>query len=246
MNRRVSLAALFVSFALAAPAALAQQAPEPNAPRAWDAMQVEKIEALELVGDVENGKAAYAVCASCHLPNGAGRPDGAFPQLAGQHESVLIKQIADIRAGRRDNPIMAPFAAKLADAQELADVAAYIGTLPIPTDNGKGPGTALAKGEQLYARDCVPCHGAHGEGSDAKLYPVLAGQHYEYALRQLRDIAGGRRRNANPDMVKIVRAYKDDELQAVADWATRLSAPPRAQVPAPGPREERPSSDAAD
>ena len=34
--------------------------------------------------------------------------------------------MADIRAGLRDNPTMYPFAATLTDAQELADVAAYI------------------------------------------------------------------------------------------------------------------------
>ncbi len=197
----------------------------------WNAMNVEKVEALGLVGDVANGKAAYEVCAACHLPSGSGRPDGAFPQLAGQHGTVLIKQIADIRAGRRDNPIMAPFAMKLIDPQELADVAAYIETLPIPSDNGKGPGTNLATGERLYQRDCVPCHGAQGEGSDEKFYPVLAGQHYEYMLRQIRDIAGGRRRNANPDMVKVVRDYKDEELQAVVDYMSRLHWPARAPAP---------------
>ena len=37
--------------------------------------------------------------------------DGTFPQLAGQHTTVLIKQMADIRAGERDNPTMYPFAA---------------------------------------------------------------------------------------------------------------------------------------
>ena len=34
---------------------------------------------------------------------------------------------------------------------------------------------------------------------------MLAGQHYKYLLRQITDIADGRRRNANPDMVKIVK-----------------------------------------
>ncbi len=194
----------------------------------WNAMNVEKVDALNLIGNPKHGKVAYEVCAACHLPNGSGRPDGSFPQLAGQHETVLIKQIADIRAGRRDNPIMVPFAMKISDAQELADVAAYLQTLPIPADNGKGPGTNLESGEQLYRRDCIRCHGEQGEGSEEKLYPVLAGQHYEYLLRQVRDIASGRRRNANPEMVKVVQDYKDDELQAVADYLSRLRWPARA------------------
>ncbi len=194
----------------------------------WNEMQGEKVEALGLKGDVKNGEAAYEVCSACHLPSGSGRPDGTFPQLAGQHKTVLIKQIADIRAGRRDNPIMYPFATTLTDPQELADVAAYIQTLSIPPGNGRGPGTDLASGEQLFQRDCVQCHGKQGEGNEEKFYPVLAGQHYEYMLRQIRDIAAGRRRNANPDMVKVVKGYKDEELQAVVDYMSRLHWPARA------------------
>ena len=198
----------------------------------WNAMNVEKIDALELVGDVENGKAAYEEeCASCHLPSGAGQPDGKFPQLAGQHDTVLIKQIADIRAERRENRVMHPYSMKLIDAQEIADVAAYLQTLPIPPGNGKGPGTNLATGERLYQRDCVQCHGRHGEGNEVKFYPVLAGQHYEYMLRQIRDIAAGRRHNANPDMVKVVKNYEDEQLQAVVDYMSRLKWPGPAAKP---------------
>lgn len=209
--------------------ALAQPAPKATGIESqryeWNAMEGEKLEALQRKGNVTDGKVAYEVCAACHLASGSGRPDGSFPQLAGQHATVLIKQIADIRAGRRDNPIMAPFAARLVDPQELADVAAYIQALPIPPANGVGPGTNLALGEQLYARDCVACHGDRGQGDAARFYPMLAGQHYEYLLRQIRDVAARRRRNANPDMVKIVAVYKDEELQAVVDYASRLAWP---------------------
>jgi cytochrome c553 len=194
----------------------------------WNAQEGEKIEALKKKGDAKRGEEAYEVCGACHLPSGAGRPDGTFPQLAGQHRTVLIKQIADIRAGRRDNPIMYPFAKTLIDPQELANVAAYIETLPIPTNNGRGSGKDLERGGQLYARDCVKCHGKQGEGSMENFYPVLAGQHYEYLLRQIRDIAAKRRRNANPDMVKVVENYKDEELQAVVDYMSRLEWPERA------------------
>jgi cytochrome c553 len=194
----------------------------------WNAMEGEKVEALTLKGDPKRGEEAYEVCAACHLPSGAGRPDGTFPQLAGQHKSVLIKQIADIRAGRRENPIMYPFAKTLTDPQELADVAAYLETLSIPTNNGKGTGgDHLKRGEQLYKQDCVKCHGPNGEGSLKDFYPVLAGQHYEYLLRQIRDIAGLKRRNANPDMVKVVKPYPDADLQAVVDYMSRLSWPER-------------------
>jgi cytochrome c553 len=233
MNPAKTITMLGCLVALCAPAAAsAQAAPQKKAGieaegYVWNEAAGEKIEALKLTGDVENGRDAFEVCSACHLPSGAGRPDGTFPQLAGQHTTVLIKQIADIREGLRDNPIMYPFAKTLIDPQELADVAAYIQTLPIPSDNGRGPGTDLKRGEELYARDCVQCHQDHGQGDAAKFYPVLAGQHYKYLLRQIGDIAAGRRRNANPDMVKIVKEYSEQDLSAVVDYMSRLEWPER-------------------
>jgi len=228
---RAFLAALGAGLALAVAAGAQPPAPKAKGIESegysWNEMVGEKVEALTLKGNPENGADAYEVCSACHLPNGAGRPDGTFPQLAGQHGTVIIKQIADIREGRRDNPIMYPFAKTLTDSQELADVAAYIETLPIPKDNGKGPGTNLELGETLYKRDCVKCHQDHGQGDSEKFYPVLAGQHYKYLLRQITDIAAKRRRNANPDMVKVVAAYSPEELDAVVDYMSRLEWPER-------------------
>lgn len=233
---RISAASAISALLLGAAALAVPAAAQPPPPKAkgiesegysWNEMTGEKVEALDYTGDVENGEEAYEVCSACHLPSGAGRPDGTFPQLAGQHRTVLIKQIADIREGRRDNPIMYPFAKTLIDPQELADVAAYIETLPIPTDNGRGPGDDLELGEKLYKRDCVQCHQDHGQGDAEKFYPVLAGQHYKYLLRQIQDIAAKRRRNANPDMVKVVEGYSEVELAAVVDYMSRLEWPER-------------------
>jgi cytochrome c553 len=232
MRRTVKVHAGLAVVVLLAGTALAQ-APPPKKTGiegegyVWNAAEGEKIEALELTGNVENGEEAYEICSACHLPSGAGRADGTFPQLAGQHTTVIIKQIADIREGLRDNPIMYPFAKTLIDPQELADVAVYIETLPIPSDNGRGPGTNLELGGKLYAENCVECHGKHGEGDSEKFYPVLAGQHYKYMLRQITDIRDGRRRNANPDMVKVVKKYSDEDLGAVVDYMSRLEWPER-------------------
>ncbi len=196
----------------------------------WNAQGGEKIEALKLKGDLKRGEEAYEVCSACHLPNAAGRPDGTFPQLAGQHTTVIIKQIADIRAKLRDNPIMYPFAVTLADPQELADVSAYIASLKVPHDNGRGPGTDLDLGKKLYERDCQVCHLKNGEGVMDKFYPVLAGQHYKYMLRQATDIRDGRRRNANPDMVKVIKTYNDKEVDAIVDFMSRLEMPEKGAV----------------
>lgn len=195
----------------------------------WNAQEGEKIEALKLKGNAKEGRDGYEICGACHLPSGAGRPDGTFPQLAGQHTTVLIKQMADIRAGLRDNPTMYPFAKELIDAQELANVSAYIQSLCIPLDHGKYEGADAAKqiatGKELYEKQCKECHGANGEGNKEKFYPVIAGQHYKYLLRQMTEIREGKRRNANPDMVKVIKPYTNEQLVAISAYQSSLSMP---------------------
>lgn len=41
-------------------------------------------------------------------------------------------------------------------------------------------------------------------------------------VRESRDIRDGRRRNANPDMVDSIGDYTDEDIDAVADFMSRL------------------------
>ena len=155
--------------------------------------------ALAATPDPENGKKLYRNCALCHTPEGWGSPGGHFPQIAGQHASVIIKQLADIRANNRDNPTMYPFAqsAFLKGPQSLADIAAYIAKLPMVPNNSVGPGNDLENGKKLYLDNCKKCHEESGEGKAEDHYPRIHGQHYQYLLRQLLWIQNGKRRNAD-------------------------------------------------
>lgn len=203
----------------------------------WNAEGGEKSVAMTLTPDRENGIEVYEVCSACHLLEGWGRKDGTFPQLAGQSREVLIKQLADIRALNRDNPTMYPFALpeSIGDEQALADVTAYIETLPMNPDNGKGEwakGTPeFAQGEKLYKDNCVKCHGDHGEGMPDKFYPRIEGQHYAYMLRQFEWIRDGKRRNANPDMVEQIKRFSDKDMQMVINWVSRVPVDPKDLAP---------------
>ena len=139
----------------------------------WAKMEGELKEALAKKGDVKRGQDTYEICGACHLPTGAGRSDGTFPQLAGQHTTVLIKQMADIRMGLRDNPTMYPFAKEMTDPQDLADTSAYIQSLCIPVDHGKYEGADAAKqiaaGKDLYEKQCKECHGAERRGQQGEV-----------------------------------------------------------------------------
>ena len=198
---------------------------------AWNSGGGEQEEALGLTPDLGNAIEVYEVCAACHLLEGWGTKDGTFPQIAGQHAAVAIKQLADIRALNRDNPTMYPFALEqsIGGAQSVADVAAYIEKLPMNPDNGKGEwaeGTPdFAKGEKLYKDNCVQCHGDAGQGDAVKFFPLIVGQHYKYMLRQFEWIRDGKRRNANPDMIKQIQGFSDDDMKHVINYVSRIPVP---------------------
>ncbi len=181
-----------------------------------------------LTPDLNKGREVYELCAVCHAAEGWGEPDGSLPAIAGQHRDILIKQLADIRAGNRDNPTMYPFAIPnaLGGAQAIADVTAYIAKLPMTPTPGLGTGDDLEHGEKMYQQNCVECHGAQGDGDSEKYYPRIHGQHYHYLLRQLMWIRDGKRRNVNRVMIEQIREFSDRDIKAVVDYVSRLRPPP--------------------
>jgi cytochrome c553 len=192
----------------------------------WFEIKDELKTALEAKGDAKRGEASFEQCVGCHRADASGRVSGAYPRLSGQHGTVLVKQIVDIRSGRRSNPKMEPFIGDhVLDAYQISDVAAYLSGLPIAAANGKGPGTLAVKGKELYDRDCADCHGAKGQGNAVKFFPMVAAQHYKYLLREVNFIRDGDRRNSNPDMVKVIKPYTSGELESVADYMASLAAP---------------------
>lgn len=182
--------------------------------------------AIYLEPELENGRKVYLLCAVCHQPEGWGTRDGSYPQIAGQLSSVIIKQLADIRARNRDNPTMFPFT--LLDhltLQQIADVSAYVARFPMTPNNGVGPGDDLVHGEQLYVEYCAECHGNRGQGVAKDHMPLIQGQHFQYLIRQFEWIRDGKRRNADPEMVEQIKSFTSRDINAVMDYVSRLRPP---------------------
>jgi cytochrome c553 len=76
-----------------------------------------------MAADAAAGKAKAAICASCHGPDGHSS-NPMWPNLAGQKEQYLAKQIKAFRDGTRKDPLMAPMVAALSD-DDIANLAAY-------------------------------------------------------------------------------------------------------------------------
>ncbi len=192
-----------------------------------DAEDDELDKALDAVPDIENGKRLFKICSSCHTTEAWGTPDGKYPQLSGQHTTVLLKQLTDIRLGNRDNPEMLPFAQLevVGGPQGVADVVAYISRLPMNPHPGSGSGKTVKYGRELYESKCARCHGDNGEGDAESFFPRLQGQHYVYLLRQLKWIRDGKRRNVFRGMSRRLKGLTDDDFEAIADYIARLLPP---------------------
>lgn len=226
-----SLMCFALTLALAATTAAADAIDDAPSPRGygskdyvWGKMNRERAEALRLDGDAQRGKEAFRACRGCHRPDGAGLRDGTYPRLSGQHASVIIKQVTEVRAGIRVNPKMEPFASDHAvSVQEIADIARYLSGVESMRENGKGPDDMSARGRALYLEQkCDRCHGLRGEGNAGESYPVVAAQHYGYLLREMRHIQEGTRGNLHPEMAKAIAGLASTDLEAIADYLSRL------------------------
>lgn len=84
-------------------------------------------------GDAKRGKELYQICAACHGEDGRGNTDFQAPQLAGQYEWYLIRQLQNFQKGLRgadpediNGAMMKPMADLLKTEQDILDVVAYV------------------------------------------------------------------------------------------------------------------------
>ncbi len=77
-------------------------------------------------GDAAVGKSRSSVCTACHGFTGVS-PNDAWPNLAGQKQLYLVKQLEAFRDGSRKDPLMSPMAKPLSD-EDIDNLAAYFST----------------------------------------------------------------------------------------------------------------------
>ena len=174
--------------------------------------------------DLRHGGKLYETCAACHGSNGAGVSDGTVPVIAAQGFHVLARELVDYRHDERWDQRMEHFTDEhhLSSAQDIADVAAYVSRLPATRPSGRGSGEYVTHGAKVYSRQCRSCHGAAAEGDDRQRYPRLAGQHYEYLLRELHDELEGRRPNVPRAHIHLLERFQPPDFVGVADYLSRL------------------------
>jgi cytochrome c553 len=169
------------------------------------------------------GEDLYAPCGACHGVDGRGVADGSVPAIAGQHYTVVAKQLVDFRHGQRWD-IQMEHAARmqhLATGQDLADVALFVSTLPRGFGAGKGDGENLGIGAATFFERCERCHGPLGQGNAERGIPRLAGQHYAYLYRQFFDAVENRRPSMSQVHVDLMAPLDRAQIVGISDYLSR-------------------------
>ena len=179
-------------------------------------------------GDPNAGQVKSATCAACHGADGNSMM-GAWPSIAGQHESYLQTQITAIRDGERLAPLMIAFASNLTD-QDISDLSAYYAN-QVMTPKSASP-DSIELGQLIYLSGdiergvpaCTACHGPDGRGNPLAGYPSLAGQHAQYTALSLNAYANGTRQTIGSVEVMrdIATLLTQEEVQAVSNYVQGL------------------------
>ncbi|MBX3606417.1 MAG: cytochrome c [Piscinibacter sp.] len=86
-----------------------------------------------VAGDAAAGRQKAQACAVCHGPLGiAVAPE--TPNLAGDPEGYLVRQLRAFRGGTRTHEVMSLMAKSLSDA-DIADLAAWFASLKVEVKN---------------------------------------------------------------------------------------------------------------
>jgi cytochrome c553 len=182
-------------------------------------------------GDAVAGEGKAVTCGACHGVDGNSAVPN-FPKLAGLGEKYLLKQMKDIRDGRRPVASMAGQVDNMTD-QDLADIAAFYDAKERTSEMADEDLVAL--GRKVYMSGimerkvaaCSGCHSPSGKGNGPAGFPGLAGQHADYIAAQLKMFRTGYespegRTNDGDSKIMRTTAFElsDLEIKAVASYAS--------------------------
>lgn len=169
--------------------------------------------------DPARGEQLAQACAACHGVNG-NSTDPQYPILAGQTMRYSYLQLKDYKEGRRLDPDMAAVAANMSKDDMLSVAAYYSEQKPISIPF-KPDAERAARGKDLAdATLCTMCHQGHYQGQNE--VPRVAGQHFEYVRKQLRDFKSRTRTNDAATMTSVAFTLSDEDVENIAQYLAGL------------------------
>ena len=159
--------------------------------------------------DLARGRQLYDLCAQCHGENGGGTQLYLAPAIAGLDDWYVNSQLLVFQSGARGTNWqdvgglrMHPMSRWLRSDSDVAAVSAYVATLPKLNPVPVVEGGNVEAGKTLYAT-CAACHGAAGEGDEAKNSPPLVHMSDWYLVSALEKYKAGIR-GSNPQNTNAV------------------------------------------
>jgi cytochrome c553 len=169
--------------------------------------------------NLEAGRKKAEACVACHGPSG-NSAEPLFPMLAGQTARYTYLQLKDFKEGRRTEPLMEPFIAALS-REDMFDLAAFFAAQkPRPNAFKADPARAArgkAKADEVL---CTMCHLGGFLGQNE--IPRVAGQHYAYVVKQMRDFKTGKRTNDAGNMASVTRTLSERDIEDLAHFLSSL------------------------
>ena len=168
---------------------------------------------------IARGAKAAMQCTGCHLAHGTNT--SAFPNLAGQINAVIYKQLVDFKTGHRSNGVMQPIAMTL-DPPTMRDLAAYYSNLPRTyplrsIDGDATPPTLVLNGAPM--RGIAACVSCHGDSKNSVFTPRLEGLPIAYLSAQLNSFSHTERHNdINSQMRNVARHLTPSEIDDISHY----------------------------
>lgn len=160
-----------------------------------------------------------AVCVACHGDGGRSTIT-ANPILAGQTSRYLYLQLRDFQEGRRSDPQMSPMVKDLT-RDELRELADWFSKQKPPVQSFKVDAEKARLGKAKADETlCTMCHLGGFAGQNE--IPRVAGQHYDYVVKQLKDFKARRRTNDAGNMTSVSNTLTDADIDNLAHYLVGL------------------------
>lgn len=175
---------------------------------------------LPALADIAAGQKKAEACIACHGPNGNSSVV-AFPILAGQTFRYLYLQMKDFKEGQRSDPSMSPQVENLSK-QDMMNLAEYFAAQKQKPNGFKADDEKAARGKKKSDEVlCTMCH--LGGFSGQNEIPRVAGQHFDYVVKQLKDFKGRKRTNDAGSMTSVAGTLSDQDIDDLAHYIANLN-----------------------
>lgn len=187
--------------------------------------------ALPAIDPEASGKSVAArVCVNCHGADG-NAPPGEVPNLAGQREEFLRRQLTAFKShSRRDQAATETMwsVSHNLNNRQIDELAAHFAAQQPRRQPIEGEPDEISAGQRIFSGGaveknvpaCSGCHGADGLGKgDA---PRLAGQHVGYLAKQLGVFQTSNDRPGAPLMRSVAHELTPENIRNVAAYLQAL------------------------